>query len=575
MGSRVPVEKVVCMRCARARTGGFTLIEILVVLAILVILFSLLIVPLISGLDMASRGRRALTLHDAARATLQRIRADLHDAVYVYPTTMVEDPNNPGTYWANTSQVMFVPPEREASGQIIEPLRHALVADWDAAPPGSTNVQRTICIGVQSAFAGRPYNEDNPFVLVRRQGKCAYDPTTGEATFDELPGSGRDTLTPKRGFDILPAWWLVDDPSSALYGDTGTQYPTPADPHYDEQLLCVFKGFEVLAKRITGEVLQPDSSSLVYRALNRSWDGRPIVYPPLDLSLQPEPLVGQPRELDATDFLYDGIDPRIAVLRFVSDAASDLTLDPRDGDYTNVVYDSFETGLRDADLDLRYDLTTGEVIFGAIGWAARDHDNPIDADGDGTTDDGLYPLPTGMSVDGAWAFIVQAPAPAAPAPDKFTKIIPERVRVWVQRLGAAGYSEYTRTDEQNPDEIGRREFHARPISRTGDLELRFNRYRFALRPNGNVTFGRMAVQYVYRRNFARIDMRVLDPTGASGDEVFDVDDRVIVDYSTRKTLTAMLELSDVISQDDPSLPPTQVLQSARLTAEIDLRNLGA
>jgi hypothetical protein len=70
-------------------------------------------------------------------------------------------------------------------------------------------------------------------------------------------------------------------------------------------------------------------------------------------------------------------------------------------------------------------------------------------------------------------------------------------------------------------------------------------------------------------------MRVVDASGAGGDEVFEVDDKVIVDYSTRQTLVALLELSDVISQDDPSLPPTQVVQSARLSAEINLENLGA
>ncbi|MFQ5810951.1 MAG: hypothetical protein ACE5JM_15140, partial [Armatimonadota bacterium] len=352
------------------------------------------------------------------------------------------------------------------------------------------------------------------------------------------------------------------------------EYPTPSDPHYSMPLVCVFKGFRVTGKRIAAEELRPDSSALVYGSSLPPWDGRPIVYPPLDGLGQPEPRVGRPRELLLTDYLNKMIDPRIVVMRFVSDAETDPTLDPRQGEYALKVYDSFDPGMRDDELDLRYDLAKGEVRFGRTGWAARDHGAPIDANGDGVIDPGLDTLPTGMSVDGSWAFVVQPPPVAAGSPN-YTKIIPDRLRVWVQRQGDPDYVEYTPTDEQNPDEIGRREFHARVLPRTGTVELRFSRYRFALRPNGTPTFQRMAVRYVYRRNFARVDMRVVDASGAGGDEVFEVDDKVIVDYSTRQTLIALLELSDVISQDDPSLPPTQVVQSARLSAEINLENLGA
>jgi prepilin-type N-terminal cleavage/methylation domain-containing protein len=590
------------MRCARGRADGFTLVEILVVLAILVILFSLLIVPLISGLDMASRGRSALKLQDAARAALERIRADLQDAVYVCPTEMLPDPSNPGEFWPNASQVVFVPPERDASDQVVEPLRHALI-DQRACDPAlpSAMVQRAICIGVRPTFGIDPaqpdkgYNENNPFVLYRMQGMYApdpaifepgFDPTTWRPGFRELAGSGREALTPRQGFDILPARWICMSDSA-----TGTEYPTRGlDPvHYWANLACVFKGFEVKAKRVPAEELQADSSALVYRASTGLWDGRPIVCPVIDpMTGLPHPQAGRPRELDdfngdgvpdGTDYLNKAVDPRIVVLRFVPDplTLSDITLDPRQGEYSAKVYDSFDPGLRDDELDLQYDLTKGAVTFGRTGRADLGYNSPSDADGDGVFD--LVPLPAGMSVDGAWAFrvvppqgqTVPAPPPPQPQPGPRhpTKIVPDGVRVWVQRVGDGGYIEYTRTDEQDPDEIGAREFCARVVPRTGNLELRFNRYRFA----------RMAVQYAYRRNFTRIDMRLVDAYvgggGAGGDEVFDVDDKVIVDYSTRQTLIAMLELCDVISQDDPSLPPTQVVQSARMTAEINLHNLGA
>jgi prepilin-type N-terminal cleavage/methylation domain-containing protein len=49
------------------RRAGFTLVEVLVVLAILVILFGLLFAPMMAGMDMATQGRIQARLQDTAR----------------------------------------------------------------------------------------------------------------------------------------------------------------------------------------------------------------------------------------------------------------------------------------------------------------------------------------------------------------------------------------------------------------------------------------------------------------------------------------------------------------------------
>ncbi|MBP8950929.1 MAG: prepilin-type N-terminal cleavage/methylation domain-containing protein, partial [Armatimonadetes bacterium] len=62
------------MRIAGGRCTGFTLIEVMVALAIMVILFALLFAPMIAGLEWVSSGRANVGMQDACRYAMEQIR---------------------------------------------------------------------------------------------------------------------------------------------------------------------------------------------------------------------------------------------------------------------------------------------------------------------------------------------------------------------------------------------------------------------------------------------------------------------------------------------------------------------
>ena len=64
--------------------AAFTLVEMLVVIAITVILFALLLRPLVESLRLTQSAQVQAAAQDAARITMERITRELGSAVYVY-----------------------------------------------------------------------------------------------------------------------------------------------------------------------------------------------------------------------------------------------------------------------------------------------------------------------------------------------------------------------------------------------------------------------------------------------------------------------------------------------------------
>ena len=118
--------KVVRLAREVGRRRGFTLVELLVVLAILVLLLGLLFAPMMTGLDMARAGQSRARMQDTARYAMEEIRRTVGNAVYVVPLDIVQPASAaPGLGYASLSTVTVVSPRRSVTGVLASPLQPA------------------------------------------------------------------------------------------------------------------------------------------------------------------------------------------------------------------------------------------------------------------------------------------------------------------------------------------------------------------------------------------------------------------------------------------------------------------
>jgi prepilin-type N-terminal cleavage/methylation domain-containing protein len=71
------------------KKGGFTLVEIMVAIAIMSLLFAVILVPLRLGFDSFNAGRAQSEVQIQAQVTVQQIANDLRKAQFVFPNTFV------------------------------------------------------------------------------------------------------------------------------------------------------------------------------------------------------------------------------------------------------------------------------------------------------------------------------------------------------------------------------------------------------------------------------------------------------------------------------------------------------
>ncbi len=535
-------------------SSGFTLVEVLVVLAILVLLFALLFAPMMTAFDQATVGQEDVRKQDAARRAIEQIKRELASAVYVYPAEAVPAG---ARVILNTSQLVFVPPARTSTGSPALPLRPQTV--WD--PVAGQTVPLAVAYTAHLADRGQGYGLSNPFVLWREQGIYRpADATHNTRWIDTSISQGTsNALSPRDGMDIPVAVTVCLDCGEATSGYIGPHQPefqidSTCPSCGSSNLMYVFRGLQFRPERIACEELQVSDDGTVYRARHGAWDG----------VQNPDWISGGP--------LTSVFDPRIVVYRY--SAAT--------GAHTNVVYDTHSAGfipdgtggLDDPDtLYLTWNNGAGGVRVGRVqrSWFYSPAERSLDI----------------LATTNPYSFRVE-PSELANAP---AKIVPGDVRVALVGLGADGTAgtpddgpvlgTFSRADTWQADELGsdslaRNEFwfgidldptqDFRTIGAPGagpdgvadgqGAELRFSRF-IDWGALGLGTTAELVVEYTFRCNF---------------DASTGMDDVVKADYSTRSIMNIALIVADFLEPDLRAAGETS--REVPLTAKVEVGNLG-
>ncbi len=615
------------MRGQRSR-AGFTLVEVLVVLAILVILFAMLFAPMIASLDMVSAGQSKVTMQTAARNALNEIRREVSNAMYIYPVPglilkgadgLLGTPDDVSI--PNPSEIVFVGPARTTTGELVEPLA-----------PRSDATGRIIATRIRVSLADEAavYGRNNPFVLVREEGY--YDRMEDASSvwweFTNVSAADpvRNVLSPRMGYDLPASRTVCTAPGCADRVHEGylTECPTCAG----SDLLYIHDNLQFLPERISGETLQAMANNTLFQSRHGAWAG---FYNRGTFELND--LVPSSPGKELMTLGASELDPRIVMLN------------PSDW---SVVRDSWAT-TDNSNTILTWDSDRGVIQVGATTgrWVSVTNPNDLNASGDGDSlDPGEYytlniqnerpdqaaatidvyddsgalaavrawdivpiypatgvlkcsgcgstwdpasynvgdPCPSGGAACGVLVSSAQAGDPAMPIAYRIdptmggawapAKIVPGSVRVVVWAVDTNGriyqtaYSETTNTVQS---EIGREQFSV-VLSDFGQrAEVRFNE----LNPPGptmltsaGITLADFGVyiQYYYRRNY--------DPTAPDSDYV------IRVDYSTQEIINLRLALQRYIEPEaDPAnpdaliLPPGSSPDRVALEDQVEVRNL--
>lgn len=516
-------------RGAGPHRGGFTLVEVLVVLAILVVLFGLLFAPMMAGMDMVNSGRAQARLQDSARLAAEQMQRELAQAMYVYPLPTLATTAGPVT---DHSQIVFVPPATDpASGAILTPLRprrdaasnETLVTRYYVRPPRTgANIQ---------------YDENNPFVLVRQEGLYHFLPGTGQYEFGSYDTTGawtrdlaiiENALTPQADYDI-PATTTVCRTCGAM--EVGYLEACKVDGSTD--LAYLHRDVQFVPERIIGEALKAESHNTLYRARYGNWMGTPNNGTTL---LGPAPLPTAESQMQ----------PRLVVYRW-----NDAVTAPDQPSYSTIALDSFDT-VR-SNIALRWNSADGQVQIGDTHTihVSVDVSTPpaplsgtfwsLSVDGDTYNSSGslggspaaagepVYPRPPTEWGEPRMPISIRVEPGRSDGPTLVpAKFVPDSSQVVVVATAGTDIrrADLTRVENTNQAEIGRYEYCEYVDPDEQGVEIRFNRFS---PPSPDDFTGLTAfdiyVSYYYRRNF--------DPVSGR-------DDVVYADYSTGEIINITL-----------------------------------
>ncbi len=544
-------------------TSGFTLVELLVVLSILVILFGLLFAPMIASLDMVTLGQSRVRMQDSARTAMEQVRREISNAMYVFPTPIIRLPGTDGTVGTgddrrlpNYSEIVFVSPAR-VNGRIVDPP-----APRTDALGNILATRLRAALVDESDPVGNPYSDLNPFVLVREEGNYTWNALAGVYDFVVAGGANpmRTLLTPRADYDIPVTQSVCKTCGQVVAG----YIETCTDASCGSTDIAYLHGnLQFRPERITGEVLTATNDATLYRSRHAAWDGFDN---PGSLLLQDIIGAGSPATLG-----FSELDPRIVVYR-----STDMY----------VRRDSYNTA-DFSNIYLTWNSQAGAVQVGAVTPRRVNVTSlvapgigsfyPIDCSGDSYNAAGVrggaqtsdivpvYPTST-LPNDPAMpvAYIID---PTMGGTEPAARIVPGSVKV---RAVVDGHPwTYAETTNTNQSQIGLRQFAVMLSNHNQRAEVRFNELQppspqvFSPTPT---TFD-IYIQYYFRRNY--------DPAFPDNDDI------IKIDYSTREIMNLGLTLQRYFDPEpDPNdasvliVPSDATKDRVSVQDQARVRNLG-
>lgn len=538
------------VRVAGVRRRGFTLVEVLVALAIMVVLFALLFAPMMAGLDWVSTGKANVNLQNAARFAMEQIRRELGDAAFVVPTTNIVLPTE---RVADNSQLTFCPPERDSLGRVIAPV-HARVDPV-------TDLLQVVRYRVHLLNLNEAYGETNPFVLYRQQ--LLYDPSQPEgervglfnsssnwcftdATLAGCPTFVENAMTPSRGCTFVPTTTLCRTCGSKTAGYAAK---CPVSSCGSTNVAYLYDNIQFVPHRVVGEELHTENG-ITYEAKYGAWDG----------------LASSPMTLAASALTGTVLTPRLSVYRWNSNAS------PAAYNLSRTDMDSWNPGARSVTLEI--DGERGRVAAGgqvtrvvtlaldANGWYSPPAANPLPGDIAAIWPAGNGPTPTTPPADAANAPIAFRIDPTQSGSQSPALIDTGSIRVRVVAVSGTVQRQIDLKPSSNFDQPalkgdefcpviyrvwrdldgnGSQNPATEPVVGTS-AEVRFSRFD-PPRPSSSALFTQplpagtiftLEISYYMRRNF------VYDPASdAAGGDPWR-NDVVKVDYSTRSVQNVVL-----------------------------------
>jgi len=374
---------------------GFTLVEVLVVLAIMVILFGMLFVPITTSLEMTHTAQQRTQLNQTMRLAMEQIRRELSDAAAIYLPEIIPRGDGTGTYIVNYSNITFIPLS-EINNPTPRVVRYAVHTP-------ATQTTPVMGDGFRHEVSTEP-GPDNPFVLYRQEGYMRRPTPTSPNYFGPVPlgspdefivgmPSSENAMTPVRNADI-PVTQTICLDSSGVYIDEADGYVKSVNDISSwassggQQLVYIHGGIQFTPLRVEGERMQIGANRTIYTAQHGHWAGQQndgsasvadIVWGSglIINSSELRPRIQVPRALLDTDTL----DPNVSALPVQDDGTG------------TIIYNMF---------DLRWDSVAGTVST----WLPYLH--PVQAS---VTFNGLdSPLGPGSTWDITGASIVTTPS---------------------------------------------------------------------------------------------------------------------------------------------------------------------